>query len=197
MVSNIFYLFQQMSNPIATALAFFSACMVVTAFITSSYAMVACPDSKEQGFEKIAIGCLFTIISLSVFGIHTASANFGESSSILAACFLVVLMGLGVSSISKLRNLLKLSPMAVFTSQLHTINLVCQAISFLLLVNQLEHGEVSNNQNDSLLIFLMIVVDLLFIGFELYKFEVKLRIEEDQQTHKKILMQSSSLSIHG
>lgn len=126
-----------MSNVAAIAVGFFSFCFSPAAFILSSYAMLTCPGSLERSFEKISIGALFTIISFTVFGIHTSSAEFGESSSILAAYFLVGLLGLGLYSLSKVRNFNPLPKMTVFMSQLHTINLACQTVCFLILVNQL------------------------------------------------------------
>ena len=42
---------------------------------------------------------------------------------------------------------------------------------FLVVVNQLEHGELSDNENDSLLILLTIIFDLVFIAIELWLFE--------------------------
>jgi hypothetical protein len=164
MVSNICYLFQQMSSPATVGVAFCSACLTVAAFFSTIYAIKACSYSENELLEKKITWALFTLISLTIFGIHAASPGFGETSSTFAAYFLVAVLVWGPHNISKLVSMNTLTPLAVFISELHAINLSCQAVCFLIVVNQLEHGELSDNENDSLLIFLTIIFDLVFIA---------------------------------
>lgn len=100
---------------------------------------------------------LFIAISLTSFSISRGTA-FSQGTVLIAAYLLIAMSVFIYKRSNNSRGVI---------SQIRNINLGCQAVCFLWLASMLENNLFADNLVDSIIAFLMIAFDLLFIIIEL------------------------------